>query len=1083
MAMIRKTLVLAAVVLMQTTIVSTTPAQPPAAQLDTGLQVGIPGHVDLIDTRMKTIDLIGTLPDGTTNCRVNGQDVFLIGDRFAAPETELTDEGTLEFVWTDANGDTISQTIRPTFRSEDLTSNLDAITMPQGTIVPKPGIDPKILQRLHSGSLVGPDTNQPEIPTVHAVVQFREPTSTSAARKVFPGMKYLERTSKSSWIASVSEADLAQLQGSDLVRSVFLPVEQNKIRLNLMRIAAADSGDNPVEVKIRFHKDVAQAQAVAILQQAEAKFDPAGRGMLNDWEVAVAPEKLLELASLDSVRHIDEPEPERTRENNRSRANARVDALQRTPFNLTGTGVNGGIWDGGLVDLDHPDFNGRLTAMEAAAEDDHATHVAGTMGGDGSADPNQPGRLRGMAPGMRIFSRDFLGNTPEEHEGAIDDRSIDLSQNSWGYSSAVTNRHGLYAETTQKYDAVVRGFYDRRIPVVFSAGNEQRHGPFGTVNAPGGTGKNIISVGAINNDDSSMTSFSSWGPTDDGRLKPDLVAPGGTSGNATGIVSAIPRAVATPSQLDRQNNAPGPSIGPGDGIDNFFFPYSDSAAGDGELEPRNQVPASADIWEGTSMAAPVVSGVIALMLEEYRMTLASTPHTDLRPLPSTFHAILTNSAEDLTTDPRTGSAVDFSGPDYIYGFGQLNATRAVLMVRNRDFIEDDISEDQEIDTHTVDLPEGLTEWKVNLAWNDAPGVGDSINSPSSQPKLINDLDLVLIAPDGTRHYPWILDPSNPDTPATRAVRAAGDPESDADNDHLNNCVQVAVDSPEAGEWTIRVSASALPDDIQPQRYSLAFPSNFRDLMIRDVALDRGNAGSPAPWWNSPDIRVAAQNNQKSIKVRVSNRGYLPVTNASLAVYCVPASPGVPEFAIAGANVAEPWKKAGEAPIPAVNGGANREIDIEWPAEFAEDPDGMCLVAVIDCEDDRTEFGDQSNLGLLAQEHNNIAYRNVLPLTASMSTDIEPSTEFDATQLPIAFSITAQNSVAAAATGNSASQAPLTVQARGVVTPNLDARRVEVDFSEFRQLHESGQKPVLQVLQKRNGRVTGGLSVIYPSHNR
>ena len=64
-------------------------------------------------------------------------------------------------------------------------------------------------------------------------------------------------------------------------------------------------------------------------------------------------------------------------------------------------------------------------------------------------------------------------------------------------------------------------------------------GPYGVV-APPGTAKNVITVGAINSDDGAMTVFSAWGPTDDGRLKPDLVAPGSQAGGDLGVTSALP---------------------------------------------------------------------------------------------------------------------------------------------------------------------------------------------------------------------------------------------------------------------------------------------------------------------------------------------------------------------------------------------------------------------------------------------------------------------------------------------------------------------------------------------------------------
>lgn len=1059
-------------------------AQPGSLRPDKEMDVEFLQHIDWLDAKTEGFDFFGKLPSGTTKLLINGKEAMLVGDRFAAPKVNWdANSNSVEFAYTDSAGNTKTKTIQ--LKTQDLSKNPDAIGMPNGLVVPKMGIDPKIVERLRQFGIeksfdANANSSNDNVPKVHVVLQFNEPTSTKSAKKAFPGMKYLDRLSKSSWIASVSEADLGRLQSSDVLRSAFVPTDQNKLRMNLMNVATADV-DNPVRARVRFHQDVTKEQALAVLRDSGAIFDPTKQGMLNDWEVAIAPDKLLELTTRDGVRYVDGTEPERARENDRSRANARVEGLDTTPFNLTGSGVNGGIWDGGLVDADHPDFNGRLTALEIADEDDHATHVAGTMGGDGTADTANSGRLRGMAPGMMILTRDYHGLTAEEHENAIDNHDLDLSQNSWGYSSVVVNRHGLYGDTTEKYDKVVYGEYNRRIPVVFSAGNEQRHGPFRTVNAPGGTGKNIISVGAINNDDSSMTDFSSWGPTDDGRLKPDLVAPGGTTDDSTGIVSAIPRGVDTQSSFDLRNNAPGPRMGPGDNIDNFFFPYSDSLAGPNELENENQVPASADVWEGTSMAAPVVSGVIALMLEEYRMTFAATANASIRPLPSTFHAILTNSAEDLTDDPRTATAVNFVGPDFIYGYGRLHATNAVLMIRNSDFIEDDIDEETDVDDHTVVLPTGLSEWKVNLAWDDPAASGDPRGAPTSQSKLINDLDLVLIAPDGTKHYPWVLDPANPDVPATRSIRAQDVPENSQDFDHFNNCVQVTVDSPAAGQWTIRVKSSSLPDDNQPQLYSLAFPRTFRDLMIRDIALDRGNPGSPAPWWNSPDIQIHETDTSKSIKLRISNRGYLPVSDAKIRVFCTPASATVPQFELNGDDINQPWKLVASQQIGNIEGGSLKELEIKWPEQLSSmNPNQMCLAVLIDSPDDPVDLAGQTNLGLLAQKNNNVAYRNVLPMVSNMSTEIDESSVFDATQLPCCALLTPVNSRTSAVTSASSEidVAEYRIRARSVARPNSMSGRIQVKFERLEEFSNGKSPSILQILDRKNGRVIGGLSVIH-----
>ena len=95
--------------------------------------------------------------------------------------------------------------------------------------------------------------------------------------------------------------------------------------------------------------------------------------------------------------------------------------------------------------------------------------------------------------------------------------------------------------------------------------------------------------------------------------------------------------------------------------------------------------------------------------------------------------------------------------------------------------------------------------KVTLVWSDEPA-----SPATTSPALINDLDLVVYDPGGVRHYPWTLDPGDPDADAVRTQE-----------DHLNNVEMVQVDSGVvAGTWTVEIVGTDVP--MGPQCYSLVF---------------------------------------------------------------------------------------------------------------------------------------------------------------------------------------------------------------------------------------------------------------------
>jgi hypothetical protein len=139
----------------------------------------------------------------------------------------------------------------------------------------------------------------------------------------------------------------------------------------------------------------------------------------------------------------------------------------------------------------------------------------------------------------------------------------------------------------------------------------------------------------------------------------------------------------------------------------------------------------------------------------------------------------------------------------------------VYAVRYKRFIEGVIPEEDDYDIYTREVPPLEDELKVTLVWDDVAGTAGAADI------LQNDLDLLLINPDGDEFFtPWELDPTNPDSPATRNSFAT-EALADGARDDVNVVEQVLVDNPDVGTWTIKVKGTEIP--YPDQRYSLVLP--------------------------------------------------------------------------------------------------------------------------------------------------------------------------------------------------------------------------------------------------------------------
>lgn len=202
-------------------------------------------------------------------------------------------------------------------------------------------------------------------------------------------------------------------------------------------------------------------------------------------------------------------------------------------------------------------------------------------------------------------------------------------------------------------------------------------------------------------------------------------------------------------------------------------------------------------YTGTSMASPGVSGVMALLYQAYRQNNSGND-----PDGGMMKAVLMNSADDLGNP----------GPDYYYGYGRINARRAIEIIEDGTIITDSVSQGQN-DTHVINVPANTAEMRVMVFWTDPPA------NVLAQRALVNDLNFTLQR--GTNTWlPWVLNSTSTATLSNNAVRAV---------DSLNNAEQVTLVNPAAGDYQINVAGSAVASG--HQKYYVVYTFVTNDIIV------------------------------------------------------------------------------------------------------------------------------------------------------------------------------------------------------------------------------------------------------------
>jgi len=413
-------------------------------------------------------------------------------------------------------------------------------------------------------------------------------------------------------------------------------------------------------------------------------------------------------------------------------------------------------WDAGIALLTHQEFGGRVSVGDGTYSTHyHSTHVAGTLIASG-VDPD----ARGMSGAGYLVCYDWSYDDSEMASAAA--AGLLISNHSYGYvcgwyqsrsepydfywygdvdiSEEEDPGFGYYGSNAQAYDQVA---HDAPYYLIFkSAGNDRNdYGPdpgeghyywdpdlwewvWSTQERPpdgGDTGydtvgytgnaKNIVTVAAVDDipggwtqpSDVVMSSFSNWGPTDDGRLKPDI------SANGIGLYSCV------------------------DSADDAY-----------------------DTFNGTSMSGPSAAGAANLLAQQYKALNGGTPM-----FASALKGLIIHTADEAGTSDGPDYSFGWGLLNALTA-AELVADDGATGSR---IVQSSLTNGGSY-THE-DYCDGTAPLKVTLCWTDPPGTPPPWSLDPPDPILVNDLDVRLYRlSDMAEFAPWILDPASPASPAT-----------------------------------------------------------------------------------------------------------------------------------------------------------------------------------------------------------------------------------------------------------------------------------------------------------------------------
>ncbi len=404
-------------------------------------------------------------------------------------------------------------------------------------------------------------------------------------------------------------------------------------------------------------------------------------------------------------------------------------------LSLTGLNETPGQWDAGSPRTTHQELTGRVTVKDGAAEHYHSTRIASIIMAEG-IDPD----AKGQAYQADIDAWDW--NNDESEMATAAAAGLEVSNHSYGYNrgwqwNSTTSTWEWWGDPTiDPFEDYLFGFYDANAQawdqvaydapnylIVKAAGNDR-----GDYNGSGpqepdgggsgfdciyqqGVAKNILTVGGVKQvlnyqgpGTVVLASYSSWGPADDGRIKPDIVT------KSDNVYAA-----------NNGNN-------------------TDYATGN-----------------GTSFSTALITGAAVLLQQHYGNT-----HSSATMRSSTLKALMLHTADEAGDFPgpdykfgwgllNTERAAKLISEDAVGG--QQNVIDEIQLSNGGTY------------TRSVYCP-GKGPLKVTICWTDPAGTPVSAQLDPDDPMLVNDLDLRL-SDGSTTYYPWSLDKGNPNAAPTQ----------------------------------------------------------------------------------------------------------------------------------------------------------------------------------------------------------------------------------------------------------------------------------------------------------------------------